>query len=125
MIPSDIKWDPNATPPQFTDNGDQVIEKGTHLRIKIMGTRSDVGSMFAIGSIKEDFLGLVKYSSSYRLPLTMWQDSVKALSPTWRPQRFKIAHRKIERRKEMLHHGGPPVLTVRINSTLSKETVGT
>ena len=59
MIPSDIKWDPNATPPQFTDNGDQVIEKGTHLRIKIMGTRSDVGSMFAIGSIKEDFLGSV------------------------------------------------------------------
>lgn len=59
MIPSDIKWDPNATPPQFTDNGDQVIEKGTHLRIKIMGTRSDVGSMFAIGSIKEDFLGFV------------------------------------------------------------------
>ena len=34
-----------------------MIEKGTHLRIKLMGTRSDVGSMFAIGSIKEDFLG--------------------------------------------------------------------
>ena len=65
MIPSDIKWDPNATPPQFTDNGDQVIEKGTHLRIKIMGTRSDVGSMFAIGSIKEDFLGLVACLCSY------------------------------------------------------------
>lgn len=57
LIPSDIKWDPNATPPQYTDNGDQVIEKGTHLRIKLMGTRSDVGSMFAIGSVKEDFLG--------------------------------------------------------------------
>lgn len=34
-----------------------MIEKGTHLRIKLIGTRSDVGSMFAIGSIKEDFLG--------------------------------------------------------------------
>ena len=76
MIPSDIKWDPNATPPQFTDNGDQVIEKGTHLRIKIMGTRSDVGSMFAIGSIKEDFLGLVTCIWSYPLPLTLLQDSV-------------------------------------------------
>ena len=94
MIPSDIKWDPNATPPQFTDNGDQVIEKGTHLRIKIMGTRSDVGSMFAIGSIKEDFLGLVKYLWSYRLLLTIGQDSVKALSPRWRPQRSHTsAHR--------------------------------
>ena len=77
MIPSDIKWDPNATPPQFTDNGDQVIEKGTHLRIKIMGTRSDVGSMFAIGSIKEDFLGFVACLWSYRLPLTILQDSLK------------------------------------------------
>ena len=77
MIPSDIKWDPNATPPQFTDNGDQVIEKGTHLRIKIMGTRSDVGSMFAIGSIKEDFLGFVPCLWSYRLPLTLLQDSLK------------------------------------------------
>ncbi|KAL8718228.1 MAG: hypothetical protein Q9225_004617, partial [Loekoesia sp. 1 TL-2023] len=57
LIPPDIKWDPNATPPQYTDNGDQVIEKGTHLRIKLIGTRSDVGSMFAIGSVKEDFLG--------------------------------------------------------------------
>lgn len=57
LIPSEIRWDPNATPPQYTDNGDQVIEKGTHLRIKLIGTRSDVGSMFAIGSVKEDFLG--------------------------------------------------------------------
>ena len=39
-----------------------MIEKGTHLRIKLIGTRSDVGNMFAIGSIKEDFLG---YSSLY------------------------------------------------------------
>lgn len=99
MIPSDIKWDPNATPPQFTDNGDQVIEKGTHLRIKIMGTRSDVGSMFAIGSIKEDFLGLVKYLWSHRLLLTIWQDSVKALSPTWRPQRSHTARRYYRKRK--------------------------
>lgn len=57
FIPSEIKWDPNATPPQYTDNGDQVIERGTHLRIKLIGTRSDVGGMFAIGSVKEDFLG--------------------------------------------------------------------
>ena len=57
LIPAEIKWDPNATPPQYTDNSDQMIEKGTHLRVKLIGTRSDVGSMFAIGSIREDFLG--------------------------------------------------------------------
>jgi DNA-directed RNA polymerase II subunit RPB7 len=56
-IPSDIKWDPNATPPQYTDNADQVIEKGTHIRLKIMGLRFDVGQIIAVGSIKEDFLG--------------------------------------------------------------------
>ena len=77
MIPSDIKWDPNATPPQFTDNGDQVIEKGTHLRIKIMGTRSDVGSMFAIGSIKEDFLGFAVCMCLLWPPLTDPQDSIR------------------------------------------------
>ena len=59
LIPPDITWDANATPPQFTDNGDQVIEKGTLLRIKLIGTRSDVGNMFAIGSIREDFLGSI------------------------------------------------------------------
>jgi len=57
MIPPEIKWDPDATPPQYTDNGDQVIEKGTSLRIKLIGMRTDVGQMWAIGSIKEDFLG--------------------------------------------------------------------
>ena len=42
-----------------------------------MGTRSDVGSMFAIGSIKEDFLGFVARSWSYQLSLTSLQDSLK------------------------------------------------
>ena len=59
MVPADIKWDPSATPPQYTNNSDQVIEKGTQLRLKVMGTRSDVASMFAIGSIKEDYLGYI------------------------------------------------------------------
>ena len=59
QIPSDIQYDPNATPPQYTDNADQVIEKGTHIRIKIMGIRPDVGKMYAIGSIQEDYLGYV------------------------------------------------------------------
>ena len=57
LIPPEIKWDPDATPPQYTDNGDQVIEKGTNLRIKLIGLRNDVRNMFAIGSIKEDYLG--------------------------------------------------------------------
>ncbi|PFH57455.1 hypothetical protein XA68_15044 [Ophiocordyceps unilateralis] len=60
LIPSDIKWDPNATPPQFTNNEDTVIEPGTHVRVKIIGTRTEVGEMWAIGSIKEDYLGCLQ-----------------------------------------------------------------
>jgi len=59
LIPGDIKFDPAANPPQFTDNGDQVIEKGTHIRIKLIGTRMDVNRLYAIGSVKEDFLGVL------------------------------------------------------------------
>jgi hypothetical protein len=57
LIPADIKFDPNATPPQFTNNEDMVIEVGTHVRVKLIGTRAEVGTMYAIASIKEDFLG--------------------------------------------------------------------
>jgi DNA-directed RNA polymerase II subunit RPB7 len=57
MIPNDIQYDENATPPQYTNNEDTVIERGTHVRLKLMGVRSEVGKMYAIGSIKEDYLG--------------------------------------------------------------------
>ncbi|KAI5850420.1 RNA polymerase Rpb7 [Morchella snyderi] len=53
LIPREIKFDPTSNPPQFSDNGDQIINKGSQIRIKLMGTRSDVGKMHAIGSIKE------------------------------------------------------------------------
>jgi len=56
-IPSDIKWEPNTVPPQYTDHADQVIEKGTSLRLKILGVKPDVAAINAIGTIKEDYLG--------------------------------------------------------------------
>ena len=59
MIPSQVRYDPNATPPQFTDNEDYRIEPGTHIRVKIMGTRTEVGEMWAIGTVNEDYLGSV------------------------------------------------------------------
>ena len=57
LIPNDIKFDPNATPPQYTNNEDQVIEGGTHVRVKLVGVRADIGAIYAIASIKEDYLG--------------------------------------------------------------------
>ena len=53
MIPSEIKFDANATPPHWTDNNDQIIEKGTNIRVKIKGIRSEVDKQFAVATIKE------------------------------------------------------------------------
>ncbi|KAI8811195.1 RNA polymerase Rpb7 [Cladochytrium replicatum] len=65
-VPPYLKFDPNANPPAFvselTDSADtaaQRIEKGTHVRLRIIGTRVDQSEIFAIGSIKEDYLGPV------------------------------------------------------------------
>ncbi|KAH9455838.1 hypothetical protein KEM48_003482 [Puccinia striiformis f. sp. tritici PST-130] len=58
LIPSDLKFDPNANPPCFSSDEDQAtIEKGTRIRLKIVGTRVDATEIFAIGTIKEDYLG--------------------------------------------------------------------
>ncbi|KAI5477931.1 DNA-directed RNA polymerase II subunit RPB7 [Pseudohyphozyma bogoriensis] len=58
LIPPDFKFDPNANPPCFTSTEDTLkIEKGSKLRLKIVGTRVDATEIFAIGTIKEDYLG--------------------------------------------------------------------
>jgi hypothetical protein len=64
LIPPEIKWDADAVPPQYTDHAEQIIEKGTNLRVKLIGLRNDVRNMFAIGSIKEDYLGYDNFPES-------------------------------------------------------------
>jgi DNA-directed RNA polymerase II subunit RPB7 len=53
MIPPYIKFDSKASPPQWTDTAEQIIEKGTHVRVKIKGTRNEMGQLFAIATINE------------------------------------------------------------------------
>ncbi|KAH8885162.1 hypothetical protein GQ53DRAFT_751455 [Thozetella sp. PMI_491] len=60
LMPDEIKYDANASPPQFTNNTDITIEPGTHVRVKIMGTRTEIGEIWAIGSINGDFLGCLQ-----------------------------------------------------------------
>jgi DNA-directed RNA polymerase II subunit RPB7 len=62
-MPDEIQYDASATPAQFTNNADIVIEQGTHVRIKIIGLRTEVGEMWAIGSVNGDFLGYVAHDS--------------------------------------------------------------
>lgn len=61
LIPSEIKWDGDATPPQYTNGADEVIEKNSTIRLKIMGLRSDIAQIYAIGSITEDYHGVSRF----------------------------------------------------------------
>ena len=57
MIPSNLKYTVEGSTPSFTDNSEQNIEKDTQVRVRIKGIRGEIGQMFAIGSIREDYLG--------------------------------------------------------------------
>ena len=60
LIPKEYDFDGNATPPQFANNEEGlIIENGTKVRVKVMGVRAEVGVMYGIGTIKEDYLGFV------------------------------------------------------------------
>jgi len=89
MIPPDIRWDPSATPPQYTNNSDQVIEKGTQLRLKIMGVRSDVANMYAVGTIREDYLGYMLLPSFNEIKNTA--NSPSAFFEPWFDQHWTYA----------------------------------
>lgn len=59
LMPSDFRFDPSANPPCWISNKDgETLEKATRLRLKVVGTRIDANEIFAIGSLKEDFLGI-------------------------------------------------------------------
>lgn len=47
LIPSDMTYNPTANPPAYVSE-DQTIEKGSRLRLKIVGVRADVGQMVAM-----------------------------------------------------------------------------
>lgn len=77
-IPSDMEFDPDANPPCYkTKDEDMLIQQGEilalkiprlvtvstilddEIRLKIVGTRVDANEIFSIGSLMDDYLGLV------------------------------------------------------------------
>lgn len=59
-IPSEMEFDPNSNPPCYkTMDEDIVIQQDDEIRLKIVGTRVDKNDIFAIGSLMDDYLGLV------------------------------------------------------------------
>ena len=57
MIPSSLKFSMEGATPSFADNEGQTVEAGSQVRLRIKGIRSELNQMYAIGSIREDYLG--------------------------------------------------------------------
>ncbi|KAL9939697.1 hypothetical protein V8E36_001514 [Tilletia maclaganii] len=58
LIPSDFNFAQNTNPPQYiSQEKAEVIAKGTKVRLRIVGTRIDAAEIFAIATMKEDYLG--------------------------------------------------------------------
>jgi DNA-directed RNA polymerase II subunit RPB7 len=56
-LPPDMKYNPDATPAQFSNTSGESIEKGSAVRVQIIGLRSDVGNMYAIGKMSANWFG--------------------------------------------------------------------
>eukprot|EP00271_Cylindrocystis_brebissonii_P012325 TRINITY_DN3067_c1_g1_i1.p1 TRINITY_DN3067_c1_g1~~TRINITY_DN3067_c1_g1_i1.p1 ORF type:complete len:178 (+),score=26.51 TRINITY_DN3067_c1_g1_i1:547-1080(+) len=59
LIPEDMKFVAGDVNSYQTEDGTVTIQKDTEVRLKIVGTRVDATEIFCIGTIKEDYLGLV------------------------------------------------------------------
>jgi len=60
LIPNDLHFDAQSNPNAFVSDDESVrITKDDEVRLKIVGTRVDATEIFSIGSIKEDYLGLI------------------------------------------------------------------
>jgi len=59
-IPSDMEFDPAGQPPCYkSKEEDMVIKQDDEIRLKIVGTRIDANGIFAIGTLMDDYLGLI------------------------------------------------------------------
>ncbi|KAF4520645.1 hypothetical protein B566_EDAN007511 [Ephemera danica] len=59
-IPADMEFCPNVQPPCYkSKDEDVVIHADDEIRLKIVGTRVDATGIFAIGTLMDDYLGLV------------------------------------------------------------------
>lgn len=59
-IPADMQFCPNSVPPCYkSKDEDVVIAAEDKIRLKIVGTRVDATGIFAIGTLMDDYLGLV------------------------------------------------------------------
>lgn len=64
LIPSDMKFDPQSTPASYvsevSDEQPQRVCKDCEVRLRVVATRIDASEIFAIGTIKDEYLGVIK-----------------------------------------------------------------
>ncbi|KAK1926601.1 RNA polymerase Rpb7 [Papiliotrema laurentii] len=56
LVNADMKFDPNSSPVSYRSEN-EVIQKDTKVRMQLVGCRVEANDMFAIGTIKKDYLG--------------------------------------------------------------------
>lgn len=54
-----MKFDPNASPACYR-SADETIQNGSRVRMEIVGCRIEANDIFAIGTIKKDYLGQIQ-----------------------------------------------------------------
>lgn len=73
-VSAEFTFDPKDADPAYTkqhgsDGVKESIRKGVQLRVKLIGTRVDATEIFAIGSIKDDYLGLIEGTVAQQTPI--------------------------------------------------------
>jgi len=59
LIPEDFEYS-QLDEPAFVSGDEEVrIQAGTEVRLRIVGTRTDASEIFCVGSIKDNYLGVV------------------------------------------------------------------
>ncbi|CAN6862736.1 unnamed protein product [Brassica oleracea] len=59
LIPDDTEFQAGDIPNYTTSDGSVKIQKECEVRLKIIGTRVDATEIFCVGTIKDDFLGVI------------------------------------------------------------------
>jgi len=59
-LPVGVSFDETATPPQFTSSDARTrIGQGDSVRLRIIGSRVDAHEIFCVGSLNDDYLGVL------------------------------------------------------------------
>ncbi|KAK9840410.1 hypothetical protein WJX74_009478 [Apatococcus lobatus] len=59
LIPEDFEFNTTDDTQFVTTDASTRIRQGTEVRVRIVGTRTDLTEIFCVATIKEDFLGVV------------------------------------------------------------------